>query len=150
MEPSWFVRPQTKTLTLSHGHWILVRRRLNTGEHRAHLKRSSRDNGDGTLILDSLNNGFSTVLSYLLEWSLTDDEGKPVVIRGVSLDELSLILNNLDPDRFLEIKQAIDAHETAMVAERNAEKNGQDGESTSSAILPSPSVVTGPMSTLAS
>lgn len=140
--PSWFIRPDTRRLALSDEQWILVKQRLNTGEHRAHLARSSVVGSDGLRRLDGLLHGFSLVVAYLLDWSLPD-----AVIRGGSDVELTAALDNLAPERFAEIKLAIEAHEAAMEAAREVEKNAPDGGTNGSATLPSRSEPAGPLAT---
>jgi hypothetical protein len=56
---------------------------------------------------------------------------------------MAAVLDALDPDSFREIRDAIDAHEAAMVEERIAAKNPQGGEIPSSAISPSPNASAG-------
>jgi hypothetical protein len=144
---SWFLQPVSDQLSLSDNHWVLVRRRLNAGEHRAHLKRSSHENGDGTRHIDVLDHGLSIVVSYLLDWSLVDTSGHPIALRDSSgrpldPDALVAIVDNLDPDRFIEIKTAIQAHIDAQEAARAAEKK-TGGTLTPAPISPSRSAVDG-------
>lgn len=140
---SRFIRPQVVRVPLkSGGDWIEIKRRLNTGEYRERLARMSVA-VDGDLHVNRLQIGMSTVTAYLLDWSLTDDDGRPVVIRGLSADDLMAVLDNLEPEAFGEILKAIEDHEAAMDAERAAEKNGHDGANTSPAISPSPSNAAG-------
>jgi hypothetical protein len=131
MESSWFVKPVTRRIPLSDAQWIVVKERLCNGEFRAHLTRSSYIGADGIRRLDSLLEGLSVVVAYLLDWSLPD-----AVIRGVPEDELVAALDNLDPRRFTEIKQAIERHLSEREAEREKEKNEMDGGKKSSAISP--------------
>ena len=137
MGSNWFVRPETLRLPLSDGQWIIVKKRLTAGEFRAHLRRGSHLDADGARRVDLLEHSLSLVIAYLVDWSLDVD------IRGVSDAELMAALDTLEPARFIELKQAIDAHEAAMTAERDAEKNGTGGETTSAAISPSPSAAAG-------
>lgn len=128
------------------GDWIEVRRRLNTGEYRARLTRTYQKVGNGDLQLDRIGVGLATVTAYLLDWSLTDDRDKPVVIEGLSIEDLTRVLDNLDVDTFGEILDAIEAHETTM----DAAKKSQDGATPSPAISPSPSSAAGDTSGLPS
>lgn len=137
MGASWFVRPETSRLPLSEGQWLLVKRRLTTGEFRAHLQRSSRIGTDGIRRVDLIEHSVSLVVAYLVDWSLDTP------IRDLSERDLTAVLDALDPQRFTEIKDAIDTHETAMTALREQEKNGTGGEKGSPAISPSPSAVAG-------
>jgi hypothetical protein len=87
----------------------------------------------------------AVVMAYLVDWTLVDDAGKPVVIAGVSADDLAHAIDALDEDAFDELYAVIAAHVTAMEAERAAEKNGTDGEKNTSAISPSRSKQAGPL-----
>jgi hypothetical protein len=134
---SWFIRPETRRLPLSEGQWILVKQYLTAGETRAHLKRSCTVDADGARHVDTLEYGVSLILAYLLDWSLEAS------IAGASVAEVWTALDTLAPPRFTEIKQAIEAHEAAMSAARETEKNGTAGEKGSAAISPSPSAAAG-------
>jgi hypothetical protein len=137
-----FVRPETTKLDLSDGDWLLVKRRLTHGEHRAAYARMYVWK-DGELRADPLHTGIAMVVAYLLDWSLTDEAGKPVVIRDQSADVVDATLRALDHDSFVEIKTAVDAHEEAMLAEREAEKKTRKPALTVAAISPSPSAAAG-------
>jgi hypothetical protein len=71
--------------------------------------------------------GDGIVVAYLLDWNLRDEAGQAVVIRDLSADDLQRVIDNLDIQSFDEIKTAIQAHEAAMVAEREAEKKTDGG-----------------------
>jgi len=88
------------------------------------------------------------VTAFLVDWSLRDDTGKPVVIREQPIEVVEAALDALDPESFAEIKGAIEAHEIAMAAERAQEKNGQGGVIELPAISPSPESVAGATSGL--
>lgn len=139
MGSSWFVRPGSRRLTLSDGAWLLVKERLTAGEYRAHLKRSSAVQDDGKRRLDSLDLGPSLVIAYLIDWSLEME----APIREMSAEALMGVLDTLDTERFQEVKAAIEAHDDAMIAEREREKNGTGGEKKLSAISPSPFAAAG-------
>ena len=147
---SRFVRPDTATLTISNGDTLTVKRRLNAGELRAMYARLYLAGADGVLKTNPLAIGVATIEAYLLDWSFRDDDDRPVVIRDVPVEDLRAKLDALDSDSFREIREAIDAHIERMETERTAEKNGQAGETTLSAISPSLSGVAGSMSGLPS
>lgn len=128
-------RPETVTLHITRGDWLLVKKHLTAGEQRQIFRRMMTAK-DGTAI-ESVNIGLSKMIGYLLDWSITDADDKPVVIRDQPDDVVAAALDNLDVDSFREILQAIEAHEDAMEAAREAEKNSPDGVSTSSPISPS-------------
>jgi hypothetical protein len=140
MESDWFVRPKTERLSLSEGQWLLVKQRLTTGEYRAHLKRSSRVDDHGVRHVDLLEHSLSLVIAYLVDWSLE------APIRGESEADVIAALDTLVPERFAEIKAAIEAHETAMAVAREQEKNATAGEKNAAAISPSPSAAAGALS----
>jgi hypothetical protein len=78
-----------------------------------------------------------------VDWSLVDDQGQPVSIRGLSVAELQSVLDNLTPETFGEIREAIERHEEAMTAEREAEKKTTPGAPASPSTSPSPSAAAG-------
>ena len=124
---SRFVRPETTTLTLANGDQLFVRTRLTAGEQRASFARMYSPNGDGGFRRNLLMVRMGTILAYLLDWTLTDDAGHRVEIRDLSLDDLQRVIDSLDVESFAEIGTAIDAHETAMLAQRDAEKKTAGG-----------------------
>jgi len=134
MKTSRFVRPDVKVLTLANGDTLTVRRRINSGQQRAAFNRMYKPGADGKLHVDPLMTGIALVSAYLLDWTLRDDDDRIVDIRGAAVEELIDILDSLTPESFTEIKEAIEAHEGRMVAERLAEKNDRDGENSASAI----------------
>jgi hypothetical protein len=146
MSRSRFVSPQTAILTLGNGDTLVVRRRLNIGEQRESYRACSalveQDDGTVSRIPDPHLIGIAKVAAYLVDWNLAGDDAP---IRGLDLAQRVALLDNLDPEDFYEIKDAIDAHEAAMLAERVAEKNGQAGERNGLAISPLPSDAAGPL-----
>jgi hypothetical protein len=136
---SRFVRPDTTKLTLADGEWLLVRRRLSSGEQRAAFARLYLAGVDGALHVNPLAIGIGQVTSYLIDWSLRDDDGAKVEIRGLSMEELTSVLDTLEPEAFGEIREAIQAHELAMIAERADAKKNPAGTPGSDPTSPSPS-----------
>lgn len=144
MGSSWFVRPDTAVLQLPHGRTLTVRRRLSMGDERRFFHRiSTSSNERGELQFDRREFNLAQVLAYLIDWNASDDDGRPVPIRGLSTDDLQQVLENLRPDIWSDIRAAIADHDLAMGRERDAEKNGQTGETTSAATSPSPSAAAG-------
>lgn len=132
------VRPETVRLPLSDGDWIEVKKRLTAGEARAVMGRMVKTMTPGEKIeLDPLQVGRSKALEYLVDWSLIGPDGKSLAIRDQSRSAIGPLLDSLDEESFGEITKAIDDHEKAMEAERDEEKNAQDGANASSAISPS-------------
>lgn len=147
---SRFVTPEVVTLKISHGDTLTVKRRLNSGEQRAMYARMYLAGVDGRLRADTFKTGVAIITAYLVDWSIVDDAGTVVPIREKSVDEVTSVLDSLDQDSFLEIKQAIEAHENAIAAERDAAKKSQDGANNESAISPSPSGAAGALTGSAS
>jgi hypothetical protein len=137
--PSRVVRPETTKLSISGGDWLLVKKRLTHGEQQAAFARRYVTDVEGAKVNLLQHTGLALITSYLLDWSLTDLEDKPLGIRGEPISVVEAHLNAIDPGSFDEIRDAIRAHEAAMDAERDAQKKIHGGEPASSPISPSPS-----------
>lgn len=135
-----FVQPETQTLQLSGGDYVVVRKRLNTGERRAALSRMYLTTADGTMTRHPVLYGIHQVVAYLLDWSFKGPDGNKVVIEGRSIDEIQHCVDNLDPVDFQEVRDAIEAHEEAMAKERADAKKTLDGSTNSAATPPSRSL----------
>jgi hypothetical protein len=144
---SRFVRPDVRTLTLANGDTITVKQRLSAGEKREAYARMYQSGADGQLQRHPIMYAISMVCAYLVDWSLRDDDGKPVVIRDLSTDQLQSVVDSLAFEDFNEIKDAIQAHEDAMVAARDAQKKSQAGGTASPATSISRSDAGGPLTT---
>jgi hypothetical protein len=140
---SRFVRPDTTVLALTAGDTITVKMRLNAGERRDLYARLYTPGLDGKLHVNQLQTGLTVMTAYLVDWSLRDDDGAKVEIRGLSIKDLEAVLNSLDSDSFGEIKRAIETHEEGMEAARAEEKKRQAGSSGDEAISASPSAAAG-------
>lgn len=133
-------RPETVRINLSGGHWLLVKKHLNAGEERriyAHAMIGQALVQGEKPRLDPEAVGVTQIVEYLLDWSITDPDGKVVPVRDVSDTAKSAAVLQLDPEDFAEVMLAIQKHDADMTAEREAEKNGQAGATTSSATLES-------------
>jgi hypothetical protein len=143
---SRFVRPDTKVLKISQGDTLTVKRRLNHGEQSAAFARMYLAGVDGQMRVNPMEVGLQTIVAYLVDWSLTDDNGKLVIIRDQPVETVVAALHALSPEDFAEIRAAIDAHEAAMQAERSEEKKLQASPPVGAAISPSPSAPVNPSS----
>jgi hypothetical protein len=128
---------ESRRLPISDGGWILVKDRLNAGENKAMVKRGSVQTADGRRV-DSIDAGTAKVLAYLLDWSLK------IPIRGPDATPLASAIDAIDPESYTEILRAIEAHEAAMQAERDAQKKIRGGDPTSSSPSPSPGPAASP------
>lgn len=127
-----FVRPETVTVTLADGTTLVVKKELTAGEQRKAHARLFVEGRDGKLRVDPLETGIGLISAYLLDWNVNDEP-----IRGLSADELEAILNRLAPESFTELKDAIEAHERAVIAERTEKKTSPAIANTSDRIFTS-------------
>ena len=119
---SRFVKQTEIRLPLSDGDYLIVKERLNMGEDRDRTGAMVSVNPYGRREVDPLKYPLATVQAYLVDWSLTDDEGRIMPIRHAPPEEVAAILTTLDPDDFQEILAAIEAHETRVTAAREEKK----------------------------
>ena len=111
-------QPEIVRLEISEGDWIEVRKYLTAGEVRRMHARMMHALPDGKMEIDRLLVRLAKTTAYLLDWSITDANDRPVIIRDQSDETVAAILDMLDPDAFEEIWRAIDAHEDRVEAEK--------------------------------
>jgi hypothetical protein len=146
------VHGETRRLELAEGDWILVKQRLNAGERNKHYERQYTITEAGTLAPNvAMRAGLSMILAYLVEWNVTDATSRIVPLRGLPGEDvipiMTAALENLDPESYDEVLQAIKRHELEMIAAREAEKKTRRGADASPAISPLPERITGLTST---
>jgi hypothetical protein len=153
---SRFVKPTEVRLPISEGDYLIVKEKLTAGEQLevfARLYKTAEGGSSGgitvgrggvqeSMTLDPLQVGLSTVLGYLLDWSLTDDDGRLVSIRNQPIDVVTAALRNLEFDDYQEIVAAVQAHDQRIQAARQ-EKKRFGGPSGSGPISQSLAVVGG-------
>lgn len=122
---SRFVRPDTDKLELTGGDWVLVKRQLTAGEQRRAFSRHSKARQAGEPV-DVGELDLDIVKQYLLDWSLTDDTGRVVLIRDQPSSVVAAALDALDPASYREISDAISAHNDRVKLELDAKKKNQD------------------------
>lgn len=101
-----FVQPEVIRLPLADGAFIDVKRELNAGESRAvwadmvvgGVRPGELANYDPRKV------GLTRILAYLVGWSATDADGRPIAV-----SESALL--GLTTESFREIANAIDEHE---------------------------------------
>ena len=123
MSKNRFVKPEEIKIELSDGDWIKIRKRLTVGEERAMMtagfKRVHHGEGaSGDIEIDWPTNSLARAVTYLLDWSFKDDEGKSVECNGDAIKAL-------DPEALDEINAAIDKHLEAMEQEKKATSGGR-------------------------
>lgn len=132
--PSRMRRPEDVRIPLNDDDWIIIKKHLTIGEARASFARMIKRQVAGEKPeINPIMSGISQVAEYLLDWSILDADGGPVVIRNCSVDVKLAALNELPPEKYSEIDAAIDVHIASMAAALEAEKNAQAGETASSA-----------------
>jgi hypothetical protein len=122
---------------ISGGDWLLVRKHLTAGEERDAQARvikagSFRSGEKPELDLEHL--GIAQAASYLIDWSITDADDRPIRIRDQGYAFVAAALRNQTPESLREILEAIQAHDAAMTQEREYEKKGPAGASVPSPI----------------
>lgn len=139
MPPSRVVVPSSRRIEISNGDWLLVKDRLNHGEQDEAFARRYIAEVGGTRTNLKQVGGMSTITAYLLDWSLTGLDGKKLVIQDEPIEVMEGHLDRIGPEDFEEILIAIQAHETAMAAERAAQKKILSGSPNGAATSSSPS-----------
>lgn len=131
-------RPESVRLFITQGDWLEVKRHLSAGEQRRIYTRMIKTMVAGeSTTLDPEQAGLSQMIEYLLDWSITDPDGKLVPVRDQPPDKVAAGILALDVESYNEIREAIQTHDAAMVEERVKEKNGQAGVSAPPAIFES-------------
>ena len=123
-------RPETARLDLPSGDWIIVKKFLTAGDERAMFWRMLRQGFDGKDKIDPLLVANAKIVAYLLDWSVSDADGNPVIIRDEGPDSIASIVDMLDPDDCRMIANAINDHETAIEREKKLTPGARAFEST--------------------
>jgi hypothetical protein len=116
-----FVTPDVVRIALTDDDWIDVKRELTTGEQRQ-MFAAMRSGGT----FDPGRVGIARQLAYIVAWSFIDPTGRPAPLDAATLDDL-------DTDSSRELREAIDAHEAAGEAAREAQKKTRRSGATPSA-----------------
>lgn len=123
-----FVQPDIVRLTLTDGDFVDVKKQLNAGEQRrlfAHMMRDMTPGEKVQLIPEQV--GRTKLVEYVIGWSFVDAENKPVPVSESAID-------NLDTETYQELIKAIDEHEAAQDAAREAARANPTGATGSKAI----------------
>ncbi len=151
MARSRFVRPDTTRLPISEGDYVDVKARLNHGEREDFFAAIAPFDSDGKSKINRKLLRTTRLLTYVLGWSLTDGDGKPVAYTpDMPEDQRMNLIRGLDGETFDEIHAAILKHEADIEAEREVRKKMHGDEIVSPAISASPAPVTGDTSGSAS
>jgi hypothetical protein len=137
------LRPETTRLENSTGDWIVVKRRLNAGERQDQFAMLTADSRIDDLRVNRRKVGLSKMVAYLVDWSVTDPDGKKIKILYQSQDAIEQALRGLPTEVFTEILEMVEKHDEQADLSREKEKNAQAGENGSSSDSPSPGSLDG-------
>jgi hypothetical protein len=147
-------RPETDVLPISGGDTLTVKRFLTAGEFRALMSAVTKPvrldaataaaaatavtkGLDFTLEIDPTESGIATVLAYLIDWTFTDFDGRPLVIRDQPAPVVRAALDAIDAASYLEVQKAIQSHDHVMRAYIAAEKKTTNGATAPAPTSPS-------------
>ena len=117
-----FVTPTTDRIPLSGGAWIEVKRELNAGEERDVFVRKIKDMRSGERAqIDPAQIGWADILAYVVDWSFA--------VKGPAFAFSEAALSNLKPERFSEIRKAVEKHIERGAVDLEKEKNALAGAS---------------------
>jgi hypothetical protein len=109
-KPGWFVRPAVVRLDLGDGMWCEVKEQITYGESQrlsgAMLRSVNTGAGNNEIGVDFARFSILKLQTWLVDWSLRDEEDKPVPVSPAAIE-------NLTPDAAGAIDEAINAHVAA-------------------------------------
>jgi hypothetical protein len=127
---SFYRKPEEVRLDLGDGEWLLVRKYLTAGEERRTHKRVMKANPEsGRFEADLEQLGIAEIIAYLIDWSITDVDDKPIRILDAPYDFVYAALGNMDSEGYKRIVEALKLHVGAMALARDQEKKVPDGVS---------------------
>lgn len=140
-------RPEIDTIAISGGDTLTVKRFLTAGEFRALVRSATKpirldaasaaSGRDMAFEIDPTESAVATIVAYLLDWTFTDFDGRPLVIKDQPPSVLRAALDAIDAESYMEVQRAIQDHDKAMRAFVAAEKKMMSGETTPEPILQS-------------
>jgi hypothetical protein len=110
------VMPRTVTLPIAYGWTVTVWEELTHGQFNDMRSRIYSESAAGALQrnVERFFDGFA--VAYLVDWTLTDAQGQPIVIRGLAPDALQDAFRNLRQFAALEVLRVIEAHHERNLA----------------------------------
>ena len=102
-----------------------------------HLDAGAAPSGDLAIELDPTENGVAMVLAYLLDWTFTDFDGPPLVIRDQPAAVVRGLLDAIDAGSYMEVQQAIQAHDQTRSARFRGGKKNEHGATAPAPTSPS-------------
>jgi len=126
-------------LPISGGDSLTVKKFLTAGEFRELIRASTKPvrldattaatGKDLSFEIDPTESGIAMILAYLLDWTFTDFDGRPVVIRDQPRAVVRAALDAIDADSYMEVQRAIQEHDKSVRAYVAAEKKMPSGAS---------------------
>jgi hypothetical protein len=104
------VMPQTVVLPLAYGWTVTVWDELTHRQYNDMKIRMFRQASDGTVTRDLERISDAVVVTYLVDWTLTDPQGQRIAIQGMKPDDRQEALWNLREFAAAEVKRAIERH----------------------------------------
>ena len=112
---AWFVRPETVRLDLPDGEWVEVKAELSWGEQQKMIGAGigfdgdlgSLQSGTGKMSLQWVEFQVENLLLWIVDWSATDAQGKPVPVSKQAL-------LNLHPKMTRMLEDAIGEHKAKL------------------------------------
>lgn len=123
-------RPETVKVDISDGDWLLLKKHLTAGEQRSMFNHMAQV-VNGEEHFRKLEYVPALIATYLLDWSIQDPDGKPVVVADQPYEVIVSALDSLDPESFREIHAAVEKHQAATEKALAAEKNVLTGANAS-------------------
>lgn len=122
----WFIKPEVVRIPIEGNHWIEVKKRLTAGEARKLSASAVKEvRTDGRVTPDFEAMGKAEAMAYLVDWSLRDENDKPIPI-DTDAKKLA-VLDNMSEEGFEVISKAIAAHADAIKEEIDAQKKTKAG-----------------------
>jgi hypothetical protein len=112
------VAPAEKRIACEGGAYLIVKAQLSAGEHLDMLAQMRGADGE----VDPVKWGPALLAAYLLDWSVTTPDGRPVAIREQPLAVVLSAIRQLAGGDYDEILAAVQAHEQAIEAARQEKK----------------------------
>lgn len=134
------VVPGTTRLPLSHGDWVLVKRKLNAGETLDLFERAAPGidltRGPAALRdLSPMRTGLALLGAYLVDWSLVDPQGAPLSLSSTTTTaEREAMVRSLDFESLTELITVVTDHD-ARTRQEKKRHSGSSAPETSSPSL---------------
>lgn len=115
----FFAKQENSKIDLPGGHWLLIKKRLTAGEERAMYGQMLKESGIG---VDPTKVSDSKIVAYLLDWSVTDADDKPIVIYDQDESAVRSALSGMRKEAYKLIQREIEDHMARVEREDEEEK----------------------------